>query len=73
LGAIPVRNIELVIAHAASAVHIRYEPMRRLDGSFGFEPYSGGRFRITGNTVPALRAVAEGVNGASSVSAATMA
>ena len=34
----PVRNIELVIAPAASAVHIRYEPIRRCDGSFGIEP-----------------------------------
>ena len=37
-GAIAVRNIELVMAHAARAVHIRYEPITRLDGSFGFEP-----------------------------------
>jgi len=31
--------------------------------------YSGGRLRITGYTVPALRAVLDGVNGASSRSA----
>ena len=36
-GARPVRNMVLVTEVAAIAVHIRYEPMRRAEGSFGFE------------------------------------
>ena len=64
-----VRNIELLIQVAASAVHMRYEPILRAEGSFGLESYSGGRLRITGKMVPALRAVVDGVNGARSVSA----
>ena len=48
LGAMPVRNIELLTQVAASAVHIRYEPIRRAEGSFGLESYSGGRLRTTG-------------------------
>jgi hypothetical protein len=36
LGARPVRNIELVTQVVAIATHIRYEPMRRDDGSLGF-------------------------------------
>ena len=37
LGASPVRNIELVTQVVASATHMMYEPMRRADGSLGFE------------------------------------
>ncbi len=43
--------------------------MRRDDGSLGLLSYSAGRLRITGYTVPPLRAVLDGVNGASSRSA----
>src|SRR5579871_1450317 len=69
LGASPVRNIELVTQVVAIAIHMMYEPMRRADGSFGFESYSGGKLRITGKIVPPLRAVLEGVKGASTASA----
>ncbi len=47
-GARPVRNIELVTQVVAIATHMRYEPMRRDDGSFGLLSYSAGRLRITG-------------------------
>src|SRR5262249_53638035 len=68
-GARPVMNIELVTQVAAMATHIRYEPILREEGSFGFEPYKGGRLLITGYIVPPLRAVLDGVNGAISRSA----
>src|SRR5512141_236579 len=68
-GARAVMNIELVTQVAAIAVHIRYPPMRRDDGSFGLLSYRAGRLRITGYTVPPLRAVLDGVKGASSRSA----
>ncbi len=35
LGASAVRNIELVTQVVAMATHMRYEPMRRADGSLG--------------------------------------
>src|SRR5690349_7502362 len=70
LGASAVRNIELVTQVVAIAVHRMYAPMRRADGSFGSESYRTGKLRITGKIVPPLRAVFDGVNGASTRSAA---
>src|SRR5512137_2894346 len=63
LGASAVRNIELVTQVAASAVHIKYDPILR-EVSPGSEPYRPGMLRITGKMVPPLRAVFDGVNGA---------
>ena len=62
-GASAVRNIELVTHVAASAVHIRYEPILR-EVSPGSEPYRPGMLRMMGKMVPPLRAVFDGVNGA---------
>src|SRR5512133_1768617 len=67
-GAKPVRNMELVRHVVANAVHIMYAPILRAVGP-GSEPYSGGMFLITGNIVPPLRAVLDGVHGASTRSA----
>src|SRR5512141_30819 len=61
-GASAVRNIELVTHVAASAVHIRYEPILR-EVSPGSEPYRPGMLRIIGKIVPPLRAVLDGVKG----------
>ncbi len=47
--------------------------MRREEGSLGKESNSGGRFFTTGNTVPPVRAVLDGVNGASRISMITTA
>ena len=47
-GARAERNIELVIQAAVIATHIRYEPILRALGSFGLEPYSGGRLAMIG-------------------------
>jgi hypothetical protein len=67
-GASAVRNRELVTQLAANAVQSRYVPIRRADGASGSEPYRCGIPRTIGYTMPALRAVFDGVNGASSAS-----
>ena len=72
LGAIDVMNRELVRQVAAKAVHMRYDPILRAV-SPGSDPYNPGMFRIMGNIVPPLRAVLDGVKGASAKSANVMA
>jgi hypothetical protein len=65
-------NMELVTHVVENATHIKYAPMRRGD-SPGLEPYNSGIRSITGKTAPALRAVFDGVNGASRRSDAAIA
>jgi hypothetical protein len=72
LGASAVTNIELVMQVVANATHIRYAPMRRGARS-GRQSYSSGILLTIGKMVPALRAVFEGVNGASRTSDAAIA
>ena len=64
-GASAVTNMLLVMKLVASAVYSKYAPNRRAVPSSGRELYNSGICRTTGKTVPALRAVAEAVNGAS--------
>jgi hypothetical protein len=72
LGASAVTNIELVTHVAANATHIKYAPIRRGE-SPGRDPYKSGTLRMIGKTVPALRAVFDGVKGANARSEIAMA
>jgi hypothetical protein len=60
--------MELVMQVAAKPVHVTYDPTRRAVGP-GSDPYSGGMLLAIGKMVPPLRAVTEGVKGASTRSA----
>ena len=64
LNEAPVKNRELVTHVVAMPTHIRYEPTRRAEGSFGLDPKSGGNSLMMGKMIPPLRAVGEGMNGA---------
>src|SRR4051812_39788398 len=87
-GASAVRNIELVTQVVAKAVQIRNAPMvfvgalagtssealtARFSDAPGLEPYSGGMLLTIGYNVPPLRAVTDGITGASTRSASAMA